>query len=921
MIFLTGAFTGCRAFRRLFHKKKPAEKTEQKIKTPESVPAPKEAPSSEAPMPPAPGVVPPPSGALMPPGMGPAESGPAAAVPGEKTAGVPGAESAPMTGNPPSAVAPGLPEVGGAITVSAGSPKKVAEGSYFLIEDAQAASATGKTLSFQWSVVQGPADKIQIVQGGELKGSFKVLNVNDPTSFVLRLTASDGSAQASSDVNVTVYPVKLELKNHLGGITRQVDRIWENTYVSRGRTLEIYDPQFNLIAKTDLEDPIQEMVGFSLRDKNYLYVLTESGEWLLLDVTDPKAVGKSLVQKSGAFFKNLKVWIVGNDAWATAVDKDMGVLWNLNDLTNPQVRLQLKGSYKGLRKMILWGKNLYLVDRGSLYTLDATTGVLTASIPAGGAVTGLDVVDLGDKSLLVMSLGEGEEGQKSEGGLRVFQMGVGGKLINERRYHLKGNPSVERLHAVPYTSKLLLAVKQKDDRSVRVFDAATESEIPLDVPTDLKFAALLDLATGRLNNVPMAVVADASALRVLKFNPVGTPLKSYKVESVKTSYSTLAAGAVKMAPGGASLFLLDFGSMTNALVPALFEISANDLSTKGTLVLGDGSYLTDFSLTDSPKMNFAANVNDDVSSSVSPESQKAPGTDSQPAPTARPASIRGPGEGALRVFSTEAKPFKSILTSRIYGEQNQGNESRPFGMDVWTGGTNRIVVTAVGRVSGTGARSGLVLLRFTTDVDPAVFFKGDLAPKLTYIPLIDARDVKISRNGKWALVAAGGDGLAVVDLEKNQVVLKNNPKPGAVADRVLLSNDQKRVFVSYLSSSGLPDAEGEGGGTGVPSLMEIFYFDEGKLGVWGELKGLSSVSLPYSVRTGAAALSADDLYLFVANGRQGLWVFNASDPSSPVLIAKLPTYGIAVGVAVGEKYKNLYIADLINGLEMAEFGF
>jgi hypothetical protein len=69
------------------------------------------------------------------------------------------------------------------------------------------------------------------------------------------------------------------------------------------------------------------------------------------------------------------------------------------------------------------------------------------------------------------------------------------------------------------------------------------------------------------------------------------------------------------------------------------------------------------------------------------------------------------------------------------------------------------------------------------------------------------------------------------------------------------------------------------------------------------------------------ALSSDDPYLFVANGRKGVWAYNASDPSSPVLIAKLPTHGIATAVAVGQKYKNVYIADLVNGLEMAEFGF
>jgi len=712
-----------------------------------------------------------------------------------------------------------------------------------------------------------------------------------------------------------------------------VERIGEMTYVSRGRTLEIYDPLMNLVAKTDLESPLMEMAGFSFQSHSYLYVLTEAGEWLLIDVTDPKGVGKTTIQKNGAFFKNLRIWEPKTasptpELFITALDQGNGMLWSFNDPANPQVKLQLKGSYKDPRKLLLWGKNLYLADAESLSTLDGTNGILTASLPAGGVVTGLDVVERQGKPFLVVSLGGGEKGPGvGDLGLRIFEIGVAGKLGNERRIHLKGNPSVERLHVVPFTTKLLLGVKLKEELSLRVFDLATESEVPLDLPADLKFAALFDFATGRLNNIPMAVVADASALRVLKFSPVGNPPTRYKVESAKTSFSTLAAGGVRMGPGETSVFLLDLGSMINPLVPALQEISTADFSTKNTLVLGDGSYLSDFALTDRPKFNFAVNLND--ASPLSPESQKSSGapaqtlpSETQPAAPASGASVRGSAEGKLRVFATDTKPMSFFLSvARLFGDQKEGNESRPLGIDALINPNGILVATAVGKISGMGLRTGLTLIRIPPEGDPSAVLKGDLSQKMTYIPLADARDVRLSRDGKWALVAAGIEGLAVVDIEKNKVVIKSNPQQGALADRVLLSNDQKKVFVSFLSASSIPNAEESGEVAGVPASMSIFYFDEGKLGVWGAIKGLSSFTLPYGVRAASGALSSDDLYLFVANGRKGVWAYNASDPSSPVLIAKLPTHGIATAVTVGQKYKNIYIADLVNGLEMAEFGF
>ncbi len=868
LIFWISSFTACRALR--FFNKKSAD--EKKV---------------ESPLPP-----PAPANAVLPPGMAPSpESFPAPfqnpqnpQAPESYPDSAPFEPLDPAAQNLPQNPGQPVPQETGNITVFAGSEKKVAEGSYFFMEDAQAASSTAAALTYQWSLVQGPADQFQIVQEGTLQGAFKVLNILEPTPFVLRLTVSAGAAQNNSQVLVTAYPVRLELKKHLGGITRQVTRIEDFTYVSRGRTLEIYDAQWLLLSKVDLDKPILEMKGFVHQQKKYLYVLTDEGGWLLVDVSDPKMTNKFWVQQSGANFRDLKITTLAQEVWATAIDQDTGFLWSLQDPKTPQLKLQLKGAYKNLRHLLLWGNALYLVDQDSISILDASTGILKASLPAGGVVTDIKGIEFNRQSYWVASLGEGA------GALRVFKMGGGGKLTHEKVFHLKGNPSLELFQNIPSTPLLLLGVKEKGLLSLRLFDLVKEKEIPLDFPKDFSLVALLDMAAGLIGQTPLAVLADASALKIIQLKALGSPVARYKAENVKTTYSTLVAGAVKVSPANGSVFLLDFGSVINPLAPALLEMNPVDLATKNTLVLGDSTYLSDIALTPFSKLNFATTFED----------------------PSVPVSSAGHGkkEGTLRIFSTDTSPLRTLTSSTaLFGGKKDGNESRALGLDTQAEPGAVTLAVAVGKTMGAGFRSGLALLKFTLQDNLITLLKGDLTSKVVLTPLADARDVKLSNDGKWALVAAGLEGLVLVDLQKNQGVLKINPEPGTLADRVLISQDQSKVFVSFFNPAN------------ASSSIKIFYFNEGKLGLWGNIEGLSSIPMPYGTRTGAMALSEDSLYLFVANGREGLWVYNASDPTAPILVSQLQTHGVAVGVAVGQKYKNIYIADLVNGLEMAEFGF
>ncbi|MBL7686176.1 MAG: hypothetical protein JNK65_09125, partial [Deltaproteobacteria bacterium] len=754
----------------------------------------------------------------------------------------------------------------------------------------------------------------------------------------LRLTASDGQAQSSGDVKVNAFPVKLSLKNHMGGITRQVERLEDQTYVSRGRSLEIYDAQYNLLGKVDLDEPISEMVAFSMQSKNNLYVLTEKGEWWLLDVTNPSSPVKVSIQNQGAFYKNLRVSLVGSEWWLTALDKNKAYMWALNDPSHPQLKLELKGAWKDLKQVLLEGKSIYLVDATQLYVLDAANGILTASLPSGGNVNALTLASNSQKNFLVLGLGESTQGsQVIEGGLRVFEIAVGGKLINEKRFALKGLRSIEKMIPLQGTSQVLLGVKTTASFSLKMFDLSTESELSLDLPSDLRLITLFDIAVGKTQNLPVAILADASALKMIQLSPVGNLGNQFKASLMKNSTSTLAAGGIQLSADGQSLYLLDFGSMIHPMVPALLQLNPQDLSLLSSWVLGDGSYLSDITLTSLTSLNFASNLNDQMASESAPaetqkkseslplkiETQKtallskpakAPSTSISPPPSAKGA------DGALRVFSRELKNLKGMVSSGlVFGEpkgiQNSLTRTRPLGMDAQVINNQVVLATAVGSSTGLSNKAGLQVIRFASDADLALLLRENFAGKSNLISLKDARDVKISSDGKWVLVAAGVEGLVLVDLENNKVVSRINPVPGMSADRVLLSHDQKRIFVSSLTSLG-----GEGA-SNVSASMHIYYFEAGKITIWGEITGLQSISLPYAMRSGGMALSEDDNYLYVANALEGLAVYNVSNPTLPVRIANLSTHGLVADVAVGQKYKDIYIADLLNGLEKAEFGF
>ncbi len=897
--FILFSTTSCKRLRKIFRPQKKQEQS-QKLETQPADPIP--APTAES--------SPFPKG-LSPESMGGAESAPVLAPPsfGASPAASPSAETQATAETNPVA----LPEIAGAITVFAGVEKKVAEGSLFVVEDAQASSGSGRPLTYHWSLTEGPSDKIQIVEGNSLKGVFKILDLDQVTSFLVTLTVQDGSSQASSPLRVWGFPGKLSAKKELGGLTRKMENVGETLLIARGRSLELYDFSLKLLGRENFESPVLNLVVLPVSERRQVYVFTENGEWYLFDLSDLNSLKKSLLQKVQPSYTQFQVDRQSPEALAVGLQGSDLKIISLQDPSRPIVRNSV--SVSGIRNLLLVGKTIYVSDQNSLSTYDASNGVLVAKIPAGGFIRSLQKISNANKVFLMMGLGEdpavSNASTLTNYGLRIFEIGLAGRLMNEKRYNLKGNLPVREIKSLPGNTDVLIALG-KEETSFRIFNWVSGSETVLELPPSFKIGSLFDLWVGKPANIPSTAPSASMPESVAKGKTKPPPAQSagwlglsssdswkilklfnqgagkYKAELIRSSPSLWAAGAVNLNTAG-NVLLSDFGSAKNPTVAALLELNPEDLSVLANFTPADKIYFPDF-VSAAPGFNFALALGD----ASSAETQR---TESAPA-----------SQSGLQFFSRDEGGIKvSPLTSEMLGENRMGNVSKPLGLDAYFSADQRLLAVAVGKYSGMGARSGLYLFKFPLDLSAPALPKFDLSQKKVYIPLADARDVSISPNGKWALVAGGNEGLFLIDLEKNQIANKLSSTPPTFVDRVHWGHDLEKVFVAVLAED--------------LCALQDYYFKDGKLAFWGQAQGLHAAEFPYGKRCGDFALSADDIYAFVASGKEGVVVLNMSDMASPVSIVNNPTYGMAVGIAVGEKYKNIYIADLVNGLQLAEFGF
>jgi hypothetical protein len=468
-------------------------------------------------------------------------------------------------------------------------------------------------------------------------------------------------------------------------------------------------------------------------------------------------------------------------------------------------------------------------------------------------------------------------------GLRLFEIAADGRLTSEKRLPLQGNPPIRKIHAVPGAGKVLLAVQGAKGLELRMVGVKPFEEIAVEGTDKLFFLSLSAMETGKIQEQAVAVVADGNQLRLLEFKPAGE--KRYAVAQKAAVSSLLSSAWVGAKADGSYVWTGDEGSGGGGAVAVL---SGGDLEV--------------LKAQNAPERYFPAGG--DFRSGASSAPVLFVSSDPQKTPEAK--------DGALALIDTKEPPALNLSRSEPFlgGVTPQGG-LRAMSVAARASETGLRMVVALATTGKVGG-AGLLLWDKPAAQADAAFLQSDLLKSGILIPLNEARDVALSRDGKWAFVAGGVDGLIAIDLEAKQPKIRMSlGSKDWVADRVVLADPGHLVLVSFIQPSTRQ------------AILKIFGLTPDlKMQEYGTLTGFSAVNTVGGLRAPVPGLTEDGLYLFHPHGRlRTLAVFNMSNPAAPAKIAELGLDGEIRGVQVVNRFKDVFVAMGPAGVAKLEFGF
>jgi hypothetical protein len=271
----------------------------------------------------------------------------------------------------------------------------------------------------------------------------------------------------------------------------------------------------------------------------------------------------------------------------------------------------------------------------------------------------------------------------------------------------------------------------------------------------------------------------------------------------------------------------------------------------------------------------------------------------------------GESEGRLGLALREGNENAVVeLSKPLLGAVGPQGMIRPYAIAGRGTEQGLRIAVALARTAGSLGGAGLAVVEKAAALTAQAFLQGDLAKESALIPLKDSRDVAITRDGKGALVAAGTEGVLSVDLEKKAPVARMSlGSEEWLADRILLGNRGDMVIAFFLKPSSRQ------------VLLKIFGLTPNlQMQEYGAITGIPAVETAQGYRAPGSALTEDDLYLFLPQGRV-LSVFNLSDAGNPVKIVESDTPGTIRQVTIANRFKDIFAALGAAGLARLEFGF
>ena len=772
------------------------------------------------------------------------------------------------------------------IQVSVGDPIKTAEGTTLVMDKVQA-NYGGKTpLKFLWTILSGPQESIRIQRPSDMQPRIIIGNLEAPTDWVLRLQVSDGKTENSADLKISAFPARLESVGRIEGAWIGAKRMGDKWVAVRGEDLEIFGSDLTSLAKLKLPRPVVQFFATSdSAGKGTIYIQTPEGNWSVLQSDPVSGFKKTDFPPLGKNIRRIVPFELEGTPYFFALLERSIDLWNLSDPLHPKLKTSLGGFLKNPLFLAFSQRNIYVAEEDSIHLIDFSTGNLVASIPSGGSITSLATYTIDGKNYLMASIGTDRTAQgRKDYGLRIFEIDASGKLGGEKRVTLGESTPIDRATLIPGADLALLSVPGPKGLSLKAVNLRLGKEVSLQGEAAQGFLAISEITTGLLSDHSVALVADGNQLKALSFKAQADG--AYAVTLMKSLPGVLSAAWVKSNADASQLWVGDEGTQAGG---ALTLLNGQDFSVTASLNSPDGTYPAHADFRTGGDLNPLLFLSED------------PG-----------ALKRGGPEGLLGLASSNPKDVAAIETSKnlvgAFSPQGQLRGSGIAGRNLETG--LRIAV-AIARISGNIGGAGVAILDKPSAQTSKVFLSGDLAKSLSLIALQDARDVAISADGKAAFVAAGSSGLIAIDLEKKTPVARMSLGTEEwIADRVLLGEQGDLAIVSFVNRATRK------------VLIKTFGIAANlQMQEYGSIAGLPAGNTVEGVRAPRPALTEDDLYLFVPVQTRVLGVFNLSNPADPVKIAEIEVDGEIRGVALGNRFKDIFLALGPSGVSKLSFGF
>ncbi|MCE9624043.1 MAG: hypothetical protein K8R69_01115 [Deltaproteobacteria bacterium] len=774
------------------------------------------------------------------------------------------------------------------IQVSVGDPIKTAEGTTLVLDKAQASYGGKAPLKFLWTLLSGPQEAIKIAKNTDLQPRVMIGDLEAPTEWLLRLQVSDGKTENSADLKISAFPAHLEAVARIGGAWVGVKRMGDKWVAARGNDLEILSPDLSPLAKVTLGRAIaQFFAAVDATGKGTIYVQAPEGNWSVLQSDPAGGSKKTDFPQLGKNIRRVVPFEFDNTPYVFALLERSIDLWNISDPLHPKLKTSLGGFLKNPLFLTFLQRNIYVAEEDAVHLIDFSTGNLVASVPSGGSITSLATYSLDGKNYLLTAIGKDRTAQgRKDYGLRIFEIDAGGRLGGEKRIAVGEGLPVDRAVMIPGAGQVLLSVPTEKGLALRMIDLKQGKEIPLNGEAAQGFIAISEITTGRIADNSVALISDGNQLKALAFKPNGEPPSSYSVTLFKNLPGILSAAWVKASGDAAHLWVGDEGTQAGG---ALAILNGQEFRVNEAWNAPDGTYPAHADFRTGGDLNPLLYLSEDL------------------------AALKHSGaEGLLGLSSSNPKDASSVdFSKNLVGVINPQGQLRGSGIAGRSTEAGLRIVIAVSRVSGNVGGAGIALLDKPTAQAAKAFLTGDLAKAMTLIPMQDDRDVALSADGKAAFVAAGADGLIAVDLEKKIPVARMSlGTTDWIADRVLLGKNGDLALVSFVNRATRK------------VLLKTFGIGSGlQMQEYGTIAGLAAVNTVEGVRAPRPALTEDDLYLFIPTQPRVLGVYNLSNPADPAKIAEMEVDSEIRGVALANRFKDIFLALGPAGVAKLAFGF